>query len=187
MAGYPKIVSLLLQRNPAGGAARDIKNNTLLHLALKNNDTEMVTLLLNAKVPIEAQNNEGLSVLHRAAWDDKCAIVKLILAKGASIDAQDGSTKFTALHWAAWNGHVDMVELLLGADAKIDIQDNGGMTALHWAAKEGEKEVVELLLDAGANKEIKNTEKKSAVQLAQSGNHKDVMYLLTNYKIMPTS
>ena len=187
LAGYPKIVSLLLQRNPAGVAVLDTKNNTPLHLAVKKYDTEMVTLLLNANVPIEAHDSDGLSALHLAAWNDKCAIVKLILAKGASIDAQDGSSKCTALHWAAWNGHVDMVELLLGADAKIDIQDDGGMTALHWAAKEGKKEVVELLLDAGANKEIKNTEKKSAVQIARSGKHKDVVYLLKNYKITPTS
>jgi ankyrin repeat protein len=71
-------------------------------------------------------------VLH-AAGKGAVRIMKLLLARGADIEAQDEEGK-TALMLAAREGQSRMVELLLAHGAKADHADNQGKTVLMYAA-----------------------------------------------------
>ncbi|UKZ78708.1 hypothetical protein TrVFT333_006454 [Trichoderma virens FT-333] len=80
------------------------------------------------------------------------AIVKLLLARGANVNAAAGDNGRTALQAAAENGYQAIVEKLLvaGADVNAAAGDNG-RTALQAAAENGYQEIVEKLLAAGAD------------------------------------
>ncbi|KAH7151960.1 hypothetical protein B0J13DRAFT_594004 [Dactylonectria estremocensis] len=73
-------------------------------------------------------------------------IVKLLLKKGADVEAKDSKHGRTPLSWAAENGHEAIVKLLLEKGADVKSRDRGGRTPLS----------VKLLLEKGANVESKD-------------------------------
>jgi ankyrin repeat protein len=79
-----------------------------------------------------------------AASYDKTDIVKLLLNRGANIEAKGYRGK-TALMEAALNGHAATVSLLLHRGAKINAIDNERNTALMWAARNGHQDIVQML------------------------------------------
>jgi ankyrin repeat protein len=83
-------------------------------------------------------------------WDGEEAMagepemVRLLLARGAGVDACDRS-KRTALHYAAQVGADECVALLLEAGAKRDVRDKRGATPADLAKEAGHDEVVKAL------------------------------------------
>jgi ankyrin repeat protein len=59
-------------------------------------------------------------------------VVKLLLAKGADIEAKD-ILHLTPLMWASKNGQAEMVKLLLNCGARRNIRNSSGQTALDLA------------------------------------------------------
>jgi ankyrin repeat protein len=101
----------------------------------------------------------GASILMFDADNAACSseVVKLLLEKGAKIEAKDSEGR-TALFIAANRGNTDVVKLLLEKGANIDVKNTvTGETALHMAAVRGNVEIVMLLLEkGGANIEAKD-------------------------------
>ena len=64
--------------------------------------------------PVTSQSARALM---NAAQNGHSAIVKLLLARGADVNAAS-QWKSTALHEACMNGHYDVVQILLNADAE---------------------------------------------------------------------
>ncbi|KAG7284889.1 hypothetical protein NEMBOFW57_009504 [Staphylotrichum longicolle] len=109
--------------------------------------------------------------LHYAAFNGHEAVVRLLLEKGAAIDAKGaaidakgaaidakgaaivakGEYNGTPLHHAAKTGHEAVVRLLLEKGAAIEAKDRDDWTPLHHAALNGHKAVVRLLLEKGAS------------------------------------
>jgi hypothetical protein len=79
------------------------------------------------------------------------AIVKLLLDKGADIEAKDNSGQ-TPLLWAIYDGRKEIVKLLLDKGADIKAKDKIGLTPLSLATCGGRKEIAKLLLDKKALK-----------------------------------
>ena len=90
------------------------------------------------------------------------AVVRLLLEKGADIDAKDGDG-MTAFMEAADQEHETIVRLLLEKGADINAKDKDGKTALMKAAHYGQEAVISLLLEKGANINIKNKDKETAL------------------------
>jgi hypothetical protein len=83
-------------------------------------------------------------------------IVKLLLKKGADIEAMDSEYGRTPLSWAAWNGREAIVKLLLEKGADVEAKDTYGQTPLWGAAANGREAIVKLLLEKGADVESKD-------------------------------
>lgn len=123
-------------------------------------------------------NDQGNTVLHRAAMDGNKDQVEGLLANGENINAINHQGD-TALHLAAAAGHLDVVKVLLvkgavnnaddfignteltlaaecpdvlDADAYCQTKNKFGATPLHAAARAGHSNVVGVLLKAGADK-----------------------------------
>jgi hypothetical protein len=97
---------------------------------------------------LEKVNEYGRTPLSWAARQGREAVVKLLLEKGAEIEAKDEYGR-TPLSWAAGQGHEAVVKLLLEKGAEIEVKDEYGSTPLSWAAEQGHEAVVKLLLEKG--------------------------------------
>jgi uncharacterized protein len=107
----------------------------------------MITLCLSLLVGSAAPP----SPLADAAMRRDIAAVRVLLAKGAKVDAAQGDG-MTALHWAARHGEVEMTTLLLRAHANPKaVTRIGAYTPLHVASEAGSGPVVVALLKAGAD------------------------------------
>jgi len=75
--------------------------------------------------------------LHRAAENGRIDLTRLLIDKGADLNAQDNRQQ-TPLHCAAEKGHTDPARLLIekGPDLKRP-RTKWQWTPLHWAAWEG--------------------------------------------------
>lgn len=82
--------------------------DTLLHLAVVQNDAEIATLLLKHGADVNASGEHGYTPLHEAVEQGFIEMVELLLQKGAStsIANDDGQT---ARDLAALSGNAELV------------------------------------------------------------------------------
>ncbi|GAA57563.1 palmitoyltransferase ZDHHC17, partial [Clonorchis sinensis] len=94
-------------------------------------------------------DDEGVSLLHWAAINNRIAIVRYLLAKGAQVDRTGGHLAATPLHWAIRQSHLNMVHLLILHGADPSIRDNTGLACIHVAVQMGSVPVIAYLLATG--------------------------------------
>jgi ankyrin repeat protein len=104
--------------------------------------------------------------------------VKLLLEKGANIEAISQFFHRSPLILAARRGYDAVVRLLLQEGANIEAADRWGQTALILAARLGHLEVVRLLIEKGANIHAITEYKRTALHLAAKGGFNEVVRLL---------
>jgi hypothetical protein len=76
--------------------------------------------------------------------------VKLLLERGADVNARDKETETTALMVAAQQGHLQVADILLQKSANPNAKDKDGKTAPGEATRYNREDVVKLLKDRGA-------------------------------------
>ncbi|OWM89898.1 protein CfxQ homolog [Punica granatum] len=127
--------SLLNERNP-------VMAQTPLHVSAGNNRAHVVKFLLEwqgpEKVEIEAMNMYGETPLHMAAKNGCADTARLLLARGAFIEAK-ANNGMTPLHLAVWYSlHAEdclTVKVLLEHNADCSAEDNEGMTPLNHLSR----------------------------------------------------
>jgi ankyrin repeat protein len=93
---------------------------------------------------VNLTDDAGRTPLHLAATHCRVDAAKLLLDKGAKVDATAaGGT--TPLDLAAQAGCVNIVNLLLSKGAKVNARDDQGLTPLDRAMRWHRDEVVQLL------------------------------------------
>ena len=88
--------------------------------------------------------NTARTALIIAAQKGHEAVARLLLEKGASVDAADKDGN-TALIWASMEGREAVVKLLIEKGASVDKANKKGKTAQEIAARMGHHSVVRLL------------------------------------------
>lgn len=102
-----------------------------------------------------------------AAFLGHTALVTLLLAQGADIDAKDVTYHGrTPIIWASSNGHEAVVKLLLDKGADVEAKDMDHRTALMNAAVQGNEAIVKLLLGKGADTEAKDKNSLTSLLIA---------------------
>lgn len=146
---------------------RDKSGRTALHCVATQSGPrvcEVIDLLLEASADIEVRDSIGHTPLHAGCLYHWPETVKLLLAKGANVNAKtkDGRTplmstmsyEFTlGLRYRETDGTLlETVKMLLDAGADVNAKNGGGVTALGYALKCKRKmtDVVELLKARGA-------------------------------------
>jgi ankyrin repeat protein len=105
-------------------------------------------------------------------------IVKVLLASGASFEAEHRFNMWPPLQSAAQNGHAEIIDVLVNAGADRFTVSGEGWTLLHTAARFGHASAVETLLKLGLNKNAVTELKDTALHLAAWGGHESVVQLL---------
>jgi hypothetical protein len=111
----------------AAGAQAVAPSNDILLQAVRKGDAAAVKAALDAGVPTDAKFRYDRTALSFAADRGQVEIVKLLLDRGADVNAKDSFYGVTALVWAANNGHVEVARILLarGATGAGDVLESG--------------------------------------------------------------
>ena len=157
---------------------RDKYGHTRLYQAAFLGADWAVEFLLRAGADPHAEQGEGGTPLHAAAWrgggsdtaenTPSRRIVDFLVAAGVRPDTPDAEGA-TPLHEAAlgdW-GNPIAVHALLGHGARPDPADHHGETPLMRAAERGEVACLRLLLEAGADPTSKDREGSTALDRAR--------------------
>ena len=107
---------------------------------------ELTTIMINAK------NSHSDTPLSLAAKQGHCEMVKVLLDKGADINAQGGRYG-NALQAASFGGYKQVVKTLLDKGADVNAQGGCYGNALQAALARGHEQVVKTLIDKGAQRQ----------------------------------
>jgi ankyrin repeat protein len=129
----------------------------MIHRAAGRGDTETALRLLEDEPEsIHIRNELDNLPLHEACWAKHPAMVRLLIDRGADVNAS-GDGGRTPLHFAVWDGGVDaveIVEILVQAGADIHAKDERLQeNALGFALREFKDELepaIRLFREMGA-------------------------------------
>jgi ankyrin repeat protein len=168
----------------ADPSQKDSQGFTAFLSAISSNDTETIRLLSNYAGNVNEPNGfTGILPLMTAAGMRNIALVKMLMAKGADVNApsqyeniptfkvKNGTIALgaiTPLMMSATYGPPEMVKTLLDAGAKINVKDIRGMTPLMMAVTSDRLDpaVVKMLLERGADTGVKSTVGETAIDWA---------------------
>lgn len=168
---FADVVKLLL----ANGASHKIQNDAgllALHTAAKKGCQSLELLLaLPDCVPIDTRDFEGLSPLLIACLHGNEAAASVLLEKGASVAAVDGSAMSVA-HACVEAGNASLLRLAVAAKASVRGRDASGSEPIHLAAANGSTACLEVLMACDAiDLNAVDGEGRSALHLACVGGH----------------
>jgi ankyrin repeat protein len=140
-----------------------------LYQAAESRQIDIIKQLLNSGL---TPNDRwaGHLPLHGAVFGGETEIVKLLLDRGADVNAVDsnsGASGETALHIASQGeakSAPDIVGLLLGSGADVNVKDDEGTTPLMNALDH--REIALMLLAQGADVNLRNQGGNTAVMYA---------------------
>ena len=105
-------------------------SDKFLPLAVAQEDFLFVRWLLQSGADVNVQDGTGATPLIIAAKSGNNAMMKLLIEKGADVNANTFYIKQTALMIASHQVNMEAIELLLAHSADINISDTHGQTAL---------------------------------------------------------
>uniref|UniRef100_A0A1B6EYW4 Ion transport domain-containing protein n=1 Tax=Cuerna arida TaxID=1464854 RepID=A0A1B6EYW4_9HEMI len=140
----------------------DFQNHTVLHIAARCEDPQILQMLLEDRRVMKLLNQQmynGDTPLLTAARVGNVAAVRILMDHGADVEARRLDSGNNALHFAARNADCDLMNILLSRNTTakfINTTNVYGDTALEIAMKE-KSPTVQLLLQAGADYSGPNT------------------------------
>lgn len=178
-AEYGKVeaASFLLDKDPSLVFARNQCDWTALHLAANGLEERrapkkpvkyqtVLSLLIAAKAPINATDEDNKTPLHRAAAVGNGLTVATLLTADADVSAED-HCRWMPLHYAVQNGHVDIATALLHAKALVQRENPTCVTPLAVATMEGQAKTAELLMKHKADPNLNGKGLASAIMIAR--------------------
>lgn len=155
----------------------DAQGNTLLMVAVRNKNAELVDLLINAGARLNLRNRYGETAIMLASYQGLENIVEKLYIKGAEIKHEG----WNPLLYAASGGHPQIIRLLLEGGVPINSTSDNGTTPLMMAARGNHVEAASVLLENGADPNISNERGKTALDWALSRNNHEVAELLKTH------
>lgn len=153
--------------------ARGVKLD--LFEACASGDLERVRHFI-AEAPAQQFSPDGFSALGLAVFFGHAAIARLLVERGADVNAPSRNSILVApLHSAVAAGSLELVKLLLEHGADADPVEFLGATPLHSAAAMGSVDIIEVLLAHGADTAKRTKDGKTAAELARQYHHLDTI------------
>ncbi len=137
------------------------EKETLLHLAARDADSELIQYLLQKKANAILGDEVGFTPLRyflsTIAGSDYSEIEKnivgLLIKNGANVDEHEESTGYTGLHWAVVAGNLAQMKILLNFKANVfkkNIANEEPLTIAVNSDKQIKNQMISLLLNAYA-------------------------------------
>ncbi|HAX85752.1 MAG TPA: ankryin [Cyanobacteria bacterium UBA11370] len=161
--------------------AEDNTGATPLSVAFRNSDIDVTSLLITrgarlSNQEVKAKDDQGITLLHLVINNKNNQSAKLLIAKGADINAKDNNGN-TPLCNVAERGNKEVAQLLITKGADVNVKDNYGDTPLLKAASSN-KEVAQLLIAEGADINVKSNGGYTPLLRAVEYNNNELAKLL---------
>lgn len=188
----------ILRCRGADETAVDLKERTVLHLAVEAKQIDAVSWLLRAyaspsedlnhKSPrflrvsglrsrerlfkgfLNASDKKGFKPLHVAARVNFEKVVRLLVEAGSSVNARNKRDR-TPLHEAILSNSYAVASALLSNGAHVNAVTLDQMSSLHLVAYSGNHQLVPLLINKGANKLSYDSSGSMPIHQAAWGGH----------------
>jgi len=157
---------------------RDEFGCTPLHWAALAESTEVADFLIDKGADVNAKGAVDITPLLAARG---FPMIKLLVSRGADIQAQRRFQRMTKLHMVCTEKDKDVVEFLINKGAQVDRKNRRGQTPLWLAASCGRKEIVELLIKKGADINVSNNQGLTLLTMAKQQKHTEVVNILRQH------
>src|SRR5439155_9875077 len=138
---------------------------------VSSNELHRVTVLLDYGARVDDRGRYGLTALHYAVRGGKLPLIKLLLERGAEVNALDGDGLTPLLHLSKTRSKADpipVLELLAARGANVDARDETQGTLLMYFARQGKAAPVQWLLAHGADRNARNRSGKTAAEFGRT-------------------
>ncbi|KAI3435713.1 hypothetical protein D9Q98_001771 [Chlorella vulgaris] len=175
-ADLPTVLARLDAGLPIDGV--DETGSSLLHHAARRGRTDLVSVLISRRAPLNTANKLGLTPLAEAVVAGHTQLAVVMQAQGA-LRASRLHISFYPLHAAVMNEDVGQVTELLAQGQDPNQTDFFSVASLHVAVALGNIALVKVLLDGGANPNVSSALGTMPLQLAVAHGKTEVAALLT--------
>jgi ankyrin repeat protein len=150
--------------------------------AIQGDTAALEALIAGNRSLVSVHSTDGWTPLHLAAFFGKVDAARLLLNKGAVVNARSmNAMQNMPLHAAAAGKHAEVIQLLLEHGASANARQHGGWTPLHAAAQNGDLETARTLVAGGADVLTRADNNQTALDLALTkGQQAMVDYLEAN-------
>jgi ankyrin repeat protein len=148
--------------------------------AVEKNDMQKVRYLIAIGADVNVKDSyASMSPLMMAAYDGYTEMAKLLIEKGAEVNAKGGADMdMTPLIFAASQDRTDMVKLLIEKGANVNLKTQYGWTPLFFAVTRGRTDIVKLLIDKRAEVNVQLPTGETALSEAEKTGKSDIVKLL---------
>lgn len=154
---------------------KDLDGNTALHLLvkkIKDDNINILDLLMKNNISINQVNNLGQNALHIATENDNINICIFLLNNGININTETINNQLTPILIATIHNNFNLCSLYLKYDVNINCQDIYGNSILMYSIMNKTKQLIELYYE------------KVDVNLTNiSGNISLILYFIYEYNI----
>ena len=166
----------------------DNNKKSLLHVAAKVGNVNMVTFLISKKFSVYFRDKFLRTPLHLACQFGREVCADELLKAGSQILARDSIGR-TCLHYAACSDSTNLVTLILGKEPDlITARDTYGRTPLHYSVWNGTAEQVKIvikLLESGAEVDALDEEGMTSLHFAAEAGKGKIIPILLKYHANP--
>ena len=155
-SGNLVLLRALLEEKIAPEHTDNFGENALMVALRCGNRSVAECLLKIARNPVKIIDNEGATLLHKAAWGNLPELAKLLLEEyGFDLETKDHYGR-TALHVAAYQGNTRFLKYLLEKSANVNAIDKEGKTPIFSGTYDGNLKTIKLLCEYGADLHLKD-------------------------------
>ncbi len=156
------------------------RKETLLHIAARNNQLEMVKLLINKGLNVNAVNQAGNTPLHLSVFSGSYVLVAFLFEHGADYQIRNQRGR-TALEYVSYGKNPEIYELFLAKDKDIlSYKSAEGAGLLHWAATAGDTAGFTYLQAKGLDAKMEDNTGSNIVHWAYSSGDTSMLRYLNN-------
>tara|TARA_Y100001968_G_C19281841_1_gene679629 strand:+ start:19 stop:858 length:840 start_codon:yes stop_codon:yes gene_type:complete len=141
-------------RDPSG----EFLSNNLLHCAIEYSQVEVAELLIENKINLNIQNEDGRTPLSLAFRNSENKIVKLLIVNGVDINALDydgGNALHAAIGYYRGEDQLELIKLLLIKGINPNAIIEGGRAPLDWCTNDSQETQILRKYGAKTSKELK--------------------------------
>ena len=123
----------------------------VLNEAIESNEIAKVKKLLAKGLDVNFVGSRYRPLFFSVKEDKDPQIIRLLIEKGADVNAPAEKERITPLMAAVYIGKQEVVSLLIEKGANVNARGENGITPLYVAVAEGKADMVRLLLQKGAD------------------------------------
>lgn len=182
--GHKEVFDLLLRKGTDLQYV-DFDGNTILHIACKGGNIEIVNYVITAKiVDINRRGFNGYTPVMEAALSGHKDVFDVLVRRGADLSLFDDQS-CTSLHAACRGGNVEIVKYILTQNIEIiNTSCNEWSAPVSVAAYNGHKEVFDLLVENKADLLFVNDNSEDILNVTCRGENIEIVkYVLKQNNI----